>query len=266
MNSFISFFYEGNECIGCISEDKTYLLDYRDMAECITSGFDTSGKKEIKTATLLKLRAPLTPPKIICLGWNYAEHNKELKASDNKPVIFLKPPTSVIGPNEAIILPKISKQVEHEIELGIVIGKKGKHIDAEEALEYVAGYTIILDITARDLQNEARKKGDPWDICKGLDTFAPIGPCIVPKEYVQEPGNLAMELKVNGNTRQKTNTREMIKKPPEIVSYISGYMTLQAGDVIASGTPSGVGPIKHGDVIDSEIEKIGSMRNHAVNE
>ena len=236
------------------------------MVECIASGFDASGKKEIKTASKIKLNAPLLPPKIIGLGWNYAEHNKELKASDSNPVVFLKPPTSVIGPDEAIILPKISKQVEHEIELGIVIGKKGKHIGAEEAIEYIAGYTIILDITARDLQWEARKKGDPWDICKGMDTFAPIGPCIVPKEYIQEPGNLEMELKVNGKTRQKTSTKEMIKKPLEVVSYVSEYMSLQAGDVIASGTPAGVGPIKDGDVIDSEIEKIGRMKNYAVNE
>lgn len=251
--------------MGCVSENKTYELPHKDMRECIESGFDCSEKKEIRGIDY-KLKAPLMPPKIIGLGWNYAEHNKELKSSDSKPIVFLKPPTSVIGPNEAIILPRISNQVEHEIELGIVIGKKGKHVDSPEALEYVAGYTIILDITARDLQWEARKKGDPWDICKGLDSFAPIGPCIVPKEYVPDPGNLAMELKVNGQTKQKSNTKEMIKKPPEIVSYISGYMTLDIGDVIASGTPSGVGPIKDGDVIDSEIEKIGSMRNYAINE
>jgi 2-keto-4-pentenoate hydratase/2-oxohepta-3-ene-1,7-dioic acid hydratase in catechol pathway len=236
------------------------------MLECIASGFEASGKKEIKSDVQMKLVAPLIPPKIIGLGWNYSGHNKELKSVDNKPIIFLKPSTSVIGPDGAIKLPRISSQVEHEIELGIVIGKKGKHIGIEEAQDHIAGYTIILDITARDLQWEARKKGDPWDICKGMDTFAPIGPCIVPKEYITDPGNLSMELKVNGKTKQKSNTRDMIMKPAQVVSYVSEFMTLMPGDVIASGTPEGVGPIKDGDVIDSEIENIGRMRNYAVNE
>ncbi|MFZ2456892.1 MAG: fumarylacetoacetate hydrolase family protein [Candidatus Altiarchaeia archaeon] len=266
MISFISFLYEGKAHVGCVSGKKTYILPYRGMIECIASGFDSSGKKEITPGARIKLSSPLIPPKIIGLGWNYAEHNKELKSADNKPIIFLKPSTSVIGPNEAIKLPDISSQVEHEIELGIVIGKKGKHIGPEEAQDYIAGYTMILDITARDLQWEARKKGDPWDICKGMDTFAPIGPCIVPKEYIKDPGNLFLELKVNGKTKQKSNTGDMLLKPAQIVSYVSGYMTLMPGDVIASGTPEGVGPIKDGDVIDSEIEEIGRMRNYAVNE
>jgi acylpyruvate hydrolase len=265
MISFISFFYEGAERVGCVSGGKAYVLAHRDMLECIAAGFDCSGKKEIMHKEY-KLKAPIIPQKIIGLGWNYAEHNKELKSAGNKPIIFLKPSTSVIGPDEAIKLPKISSQVEHEIELGIVIGKKGKHVSVEGAQEHIAGYTMILDITARDLQWEARKKGDPWDICKGMDSFAPIGPCIAPKEYIQDPGNLSMELKVNGKTKQKSNTRDMIMKPAQVVSYISDFMTLMPGDVIASGTPEGVGPIKDGDVIDSEIEMIGRMRNYAVNE
>jgi len=264
MISFISFFYEGVERVGCISGSKAYALPYKDMLECIIANFDPSGKKEI--CDEYKLKAPIIPQKIVGLGWNYSEHSKELKSVDNKPIIFLKPSTSVIGPNDSIKLPKISSQVEHEIELGIVIGKKGKHIGIEEAQDHIAGYTIILDITARDLQWEARKKGDPWDICKGMDTFAPIGPCIVPKEYILNPGNLAMEVKVNGKTKQKSNTRDMIMKPSQVLSYVSEYMTLMPGDIIASGTPEGVGPIKDGDVIDSQIESIGRMRNYSVNE
>ena len=262
MISFISFFYEGVEGVGCIYEGKAYSLPYKDMLECIITGFDASRKKEIGKE--YKLKAPIIPQKIVGLGWNYSEHSKELKSLDNKPIVFLKPSTSVIGPNESIKIPKISSQVEHEIELGIVIGQKGKHIGIEEVQDHIAGYTIILDITARDLQWEARKKGDPWDISKGMDTFAPIGPCIVPKEYIPDPGNLSMELKVNGKTKQKSNTRDMIMKPSQVVSYVSEYMTLMPGDVIASGTPEGVGPIKDGDVIDSQIEKIGLMRNYAV--
>ena len=264
MISFISFFYEGAERVGCISGSKAYLLPYKDMFECIIANFDPSGKKEV--CDEYKLKTPIIPRKIVGLGWNYSEHNKELKSADNKPIVFLKPSTSVIGPNEAIKLPKISSQVEHEIELGIVIAKKGKHIAIEEAQDYIAGYTIILDITARDLQWEARKKGDPWDICKGMDSFAPIGPCIVPKDYIPEAGNLSMELKVNGKTRQKSNTKEMIMKPAQVVSYVSEFMTLMPGDIIASGTPEGVGRIKDGDVIDSKIEMIGSIRNYAVSE
>jgi acylpyruvate hydrolase len=266
MISFISFLYRGEAHVGCVSGNRTYVLPYDDMRECIVAGFDTSGKKELGSPARIKLLAPLLPSKIIGLGWNYAEHNKELKSSDNKPVVFLKPSTSVIGPDEAIKLPKISSQVEHEIELGIVIRRKGKYVGVEEAQDHIAGYTIILDITARDLQWEARKKGDPWDICKGMDSFAPIGPCIVPKEHIADPGNLRMELKINGRTRQKSSTCEMIKKPAQVVSYVSEFMTLLPGDVIASGTPEGVGPIKDGDVLDSEIEMIGHMRNYAVDE
>jgi len=266
MISFISFLFEGETHVGCVSGNKIYALPYKDMRECIVSGFDTSGKKELKSGAQIRLAAPLMPSKIVGLGWNYAEHNKELNSSDSKPIVFLKPSTSVIGPDDVIKLPKISKQVEHEIELGIVIGKKGKHIGVEDAQDHIAGYTIILDITARDLQWDARKKGDPWDVCKGMDTFAPIGPCIVPKEYIADAGNLLMELKVNGMTKQRSSTCDMIKKPAQVVSYVSEFMSLLPGDVIASGTPPGVGPIKDGDVIDSEIQNIGAMRNHAVNE
>jgi len=265
MNSFASFIHKERERVGVIAGEKTFLLPYGDMLECIDAGFNTSKKKEIKPSEI-RLLAPIIPPKIIGLGWNYRAHNKELKAGEGKPIIFYKPPSSVIGPDEKIILPKKSKQVEHEIELGIVIGKKGKNINAKDALNHIAGYTIILDITARDLQWEARKKGDPWDVCKGFDTFAPIGPGIVPKEFISDPGSLTLELKVNGKTRQKSNTSDMIMNPAEVVSYVSEYMTLQNGDVIASGTPEGVGAIKDGDVIESEIEGIGKMRNYVAGE
>ena len=265
MNSFISYTCKGVPGTGVISGGKTYALPYKDMRECIASGFDTTRKKDINTGGI-KLLSPILPSKIVCLGWNYAKHVKERKPAGGGPIIFLKPSTSVIGPDDSIILPKISKQVEHEIELGIVVGKKGKDISLDKADEYIAGYTIILDMTARDLQAEARKKGDPWDVCKGFDTFAPIGPGIVPKKYVPDAGRLALELKVNGKPRQKSNTSEMLMKPPEIVSYVSEYMTLEAGDVIASGTPEGVGLVKDGDVIESTIEKIGYMRNYAINE
>jgi 2-keto-4-pentenoate hydratase/2-oxohepta-3-ene-1,7-dioic acid hydratase in catechol pathway len=265
MNSFISYTCKGKAGVGLISGGKTYILPYRDMRECIKAGFDTSRKKDINTGGI-KLMPPLIPTKIIGLGWNYAKHKKELKCSDDKPIMFLKPSSAVIGPDDSIILPKASKHVEHEIELGIVIGKTGKNISADKANDYIAGYTIILDITARDLQWGARKKGDPWDVCKGFDTFAPIGPGIVPKKFVPDPGNLSLELKVNGKTKQRSNTSDMLMKPEEIVSYVSEYMTLELGDVIASGTPEGVGPIKDGDVIESTIEKIGYMRNYAIAE
>ena len=161
---------------------------------------------------------------------------------------------------DKIILPQISKQVEHEIELGVVIGRDGKNIPKKKALDHVAGYTIILDITARDLQWDARRKGDPWDLCKGFDTFAPMGPGI-PKRYVKDPGSLDLELKVNGVTRQRSNTSDMINAVDDVISYLSSFFTLKAGDVIATGTPEGVGPLVHGDRVDAKIAVIGSISN-----
>ncbi len=202
----------------------------------------------------------LKPSKILCLGKNYAKHAEEMKSEVPKePIIFLKPPSSLLGPDETIILPNKSKKVHHEVELAVIIGRRGKNISREEAMKHVLGYTIFLDITARDLQEEARRKGMPWSICKGFDTFAPIGPRIVPANKV-DPHNLEIGLKVNNELRQKSNTSEMLFKIPEIIEYISSIMTLEVGDIIATGTPEGVGELKDGNVVEAWIQDIGVLR------
>ena len=208
----------------------------------------------------------LKPSKIVCLGRNYAEHAKEMKSEvPSKPVIFLKPPSSLIGPNQSIILPEESRNVHHEVELAVIISKRAKNVDMDRAMEYVLGYTILLDITARDLQNEAKRKGLPWSVSKGYDTFAPVGPRIVPGDEM-DPHNLEIGLKVNGEIRQKGNTAQMIFKIPQIISYISSIMTLERGDIIATGTPSGVGKIEDGDVIEAWIEGIGLLKEKVIRE
>ncbi|MBN2251395.1 MAG: fumarylacetoacetate hydrolase family protein [Candidatus Altiarchaeota archaeon] len=234
------------------------------MRECILNGFDTSGKKKLEGS--VKLLAPVMPSKIVGLGWNYAAHNRELKCADDKQIVFLKPASSVIGPEENIILPEISKQVEHEVELGVVVARDCRNVAVEDAPGCIAGYTIALDITARDLQWKAREKGGPWDICKGMDSFAPIGPWIITRKEVPDPHKLGISLKVNGEIRQKSNTRDMIHSVEEALSYVSGFFTLKTGDVIATGTPEGVGPLKDGDLVEAEIESIGCLRNHAAAE
>ena len=208
----------------------------------------------------------LRPSKIICLGRNYAEHAKELGHEVPKePVIFLKPPSSLIGPNGAIILPRKSKRVDHEVELAVIIGKRGRRIPRERAMDYVLGYTILMDITARDLQWEAKRRGLPWTVSKGFDTFAPVGPRVVDKREL-DVSDLELGLKVNGELRQLARTSEMIFKIPEIIEYVSGIMTLEPGDIIATGTPAGVGPLRHGDKVEAWIEGIGKLQEDVLAE
>ena len=208
----------------------------------------------------------LRPSKIVCLGRNYAEHAKELGHEvPEEPVIFLKPPSALVGPNQAIILPRKSKHVDHEVELAVIIGKRAKGVRAEKAMDYVLGYTILLDITARDLQWEAKRKGLPWTVAKGFDTFAPIGPRIVDRRELRID-DLEIGLKVNGEVRQLARTSEMIFKVPEIIEYVSGIMTLEPGDIIATGTPAGVGPLRHGDKVEAWIKGIGKLEEDVLAE
>ena len=191
--------------------------------------------------------------KIICLARTYKKHAEEMKTDVTKePILFLKPSSSVIFERETIIIPKISKSVHHEVELGVVIGKKGKNIKKKKAMDYILGYALGLDITARDLQSEAKKKGWPWSISKGFDTFAPIS-TVVLKEEIPNPHNLDILLKVNEEIRQKSNTSFMIYSIEEIVEFISKIMTLEPGDLILTGTPEGVSEIKNNDMIKAEI-------------
>lgn len=204
---------------------------------------------------MVRLLAPLQPSKIICVGRNYAEHAREQNVEvPDIPLLFMKPPTAVIGPGENIILPPQSKQVEHEGELGIVIGKIGRWIQANEALDYVMGYTVANDVTARDLQ---RRDGQ-WTRGKGFDTFCPVGPWI---ETELDPTDVLVQTRVNGEMRQMSSTREMIFPVEQLIAFISSVMTLLPGDLILTGTPAGIGPLLPSDVVEVSVEGIGSLKN-----
>jgi 2-keto-4-pentenoate hydratase/2-oxohepta-3-ene-1,7-dioic acid hydratase in catechol pathway len=195
------------------------------------------------------------PTKIIAIGLNYLDHAKELNMEiPEYPLIFMKPPTAVIGDGEIIIYPPQTQELHYEGELGIVIGKKARNISIEAAKQYIAGYTCANDVTARDLQ---RMDGQ-WTRSKSFDTFCPLGPRIV-KDV--DPTNLAIATRVNGVTKQSSNTNQMIFNAFKLVSFISAIMTLLPGDVISTGTPPGVGEIRVGDVVEVEIEGIGILRN-----
>jgi len=219
-------------------------------------GFKKTGEKF--ALSKVKLLAPCRPGKVISLGLNYREHVKEMKmAAPLNPVIFLKAPSAVIGTGEAIICPKISNHVDFEAELAIVIRKKAKNVSAKDALEYVLGYTCFNDVTARDLQ---RFDGQ-WARAKSFDTFAPMGPWIVSGI---DGDSLKIETFLNGKKKQSSNTGDMVFSVAEIVSFVSEAMTLNPGDVISTGTPPGVGPMKKGDKIKIKIGGIGELVNTVV--
>ena len=206
----------------------------------------------------VKLLAPCIPSKVVCLGLNYHSHARELKLQiPQSPLLFLKPTTAVIGPEDKIIYPEMSQQVDYEGELGVVMKKKARRVSPQEALDYVLGYTCFNDVTARDLQN----RDGQWTRCKGFDNFAPFGPCI---ETEFDPTNAPIETYLNGELRQRGNTNDLIFPVTETISFISRVMTLLPGDVIATGTPSGIGPMKPGDIIEIKITPIGVLRNYVV--
>ena len=208
----------------------------------------------------VKLLAPCLPSKIVALGLNYRDHAEEVKIPlPKEPLLFLKPSTSVIGPGEAIVYPKMSKRVDYEAELAVVIGKVAKGVSEERVGEYILGYTCLNDVTARDLQPQ----NGQWTTAKGFDTFAPIGPWIVTDI---DPHHLDVASYLNGERRQHSNTKNLIFDPRQLVSFISRVMTLLPGDVIATGTPSGIGPMAVGDKIEVVIEGIGTLSNEVVAE
>jgi 2-keto-4-pentenoate hydratase/2-oxohepta-3-ene-1,7-dioic acid hydratase in catechol pathway len=205
----------------------------------------------------VRLLAPLVPGKIIAIGRNYPEHAAEHGVEiPETPLLFLKPPSSVIGPNEPVILPPQSQRVEHEAELAVVIARSGRWIPMQRVRDHILGYTIANDVTARDLQ---RRDGQ-WTRAKGFDTFCPLGPWI---ETELDPADVLVTCRVNGQIRQMASTREMVFNIPQLVVYISSIMTLEAGDVILTGTPAGVDEILPGDLLECEVEGIGVLRNPA---
>jgi 2-keto-4-pentenoate hydratase/2-oxohepta-3-ene-1,7-dioic acid hydratase in catechol pathway len=203
----------------------------------------------------VKLFAPAEPGKIICVGRNYAEHAKELGNDVPKvPLIFLKPSSSIINPGDTILLPPQSQQVEHEGELVAVIGKRGRNITAEQARDHILGYTVGNDITARDLQ----KSDGQWTRAKGFDTFCPFGPWI---DTDFDISDALITCKVSSQPRQMASTRDMVFSVGTLVAFISSVMTLEPGDLLFTGTPAGVGPLKDGDEVVVEIEGLGSLSN-----
>jgi 2-keto-4-pentenoate hydratase/2-oxohepta-3-ene-1,7-dioic acid hydratase in catechol pathway len=200
-----------------------------------------------------ELRAPVRPSKIVCIGRNYAAHAKELGHEVPKePLLFLKPPSSIIGPGEAVVLRAESDKVEHEGELGVVLGKRASRVTREEALSYVLGYTCVNDVTARDLQ----KTDGQWSRAKGFDTFCPVGPWI---ETDLDPTDLEVRCLVDGVVRQQGRTSQMIFDVATLVAYVSRAFTLEPGDLIATGTPEGVGPLAPGNRVTVAIEGLGEL-------
>ncbi|OHB25235.1 MAG: acylpyruvase [Desulfuromonadaceae bacterium GWC2_58_13] len=197
--------------------------------------------------------------KVVCLARNYSDHIRELgNETPEKPVLFIKPSSSVIGNREPVVIPDFSKDCHHEVELAVLIGKWAKNVNAKDALDYVAGYGVALDMTLRDVQNDLKKKGLPWEIAKGFDTACPLSD-FVPAGEVANPHNLRITLKVNDQLRQDGSTAQMMLRIPEIVQAVSAVFTLEEGDVILTGTPAGVGPVKGGDRMVAEIEGVGRL-------
>jgi len=203
----------------------------------------------------VRLLAPVQPSKIVCIGRNYAEHAKEHDVEVPKvPLLFLKPPSSILNPGDAIVLPPQSLQVEHEAELVVVMRKRTRNVIVEHAQDYIFGYTVGNDITARDLQ---RSDGQ-WTRAKGFDTFCPFGPW-VDTEF--DPSDAIITCRVSGQPRQMASTRDMVFNVSMLIAFISAVMTLEPGDLIFTGTPAGVSPLKDGDEVVVEIEGLGRLSN-----
>jgi len=206
------------------------------------------------------IKRKVTLGKLVCLARSYRKHAEEMHTSiTENPLLFLKPASSVIFSGESIIIPGLSKCLHHEVELGVVISKKCKNVEQKEALDFVLGYCVALDITARDIQDEAKRFGLPWTIAKGFDTFAPISEVVL-KDRIPNPNNLDLLLKVNGELKQNSNTKYMIYSVEKIIEFISSIMTLEEGDLILTGTPEGVGEIVKGDVLEAKLGTFCSLK------
>ncbi len=213
----------------------------------------------MKTAKIPATYQEFPIGKIVCLARNYAEHARELgNETPAAPVLFMKPSSSVIGAGEAVRIPSYSQECHYEVELAVLIGKQCRAVAVDNALEYVAGYGVGIDMTLRDVQNQLKSKGLPWEIAKGFDTACPLSD-FVPTGAVADPHALNLKLAVNGEVRQDGWSSDMINRIPQIVAHISGIFTLEPGDVILTGTPAGVGQVGAGDVMTAEIGTVGRL-------
>jgi 2-keto-4-pentenoate hydratase/2-oxohepta-3-ene-1,7-dioic acid hydratase in catechol pathway len=252
--SVLDLLEEGLFSVDLLSEVRAFVEDHR--------------LTEQLTVPEAKLLAPIpNPPRIIALGLNYAAHAAEGgRKPPKEPIFFVKASTSVVGPDEPVVCPSNVGRIDHEVELAVVIGKAGRRISRAKAEDYIAGYTILNDVTARDMQKRDMAASNPWFMSKSFDTFGPMGPCIVLPDEIEEPVELDLSLRVNGEVKQKSNTRDLIFSVPELIHRLSRHISLQPGDVISTGTPAGISPIEPGDVMEAEIEGIGVLRNSVVAE
>jgi 5-oxopent-3-ene-1,2,5-tricarboxylate decarboxylase/2-hydroxyhepta-2,4-diene-1,7-dioate isomerase len=209
------------------------------------------------------MRAPVQrPPKIVALGLNYALHAKEGNFQVPKePIIFVKAGSSVVGPGETVRIPRGIGRMDHEVELAVVIGTQATRVRKRDAGRYIAGYTVVNDVTARDLQMSDLDKKHPWFRSKSFDTFTPMGPWIVTADAIKTPLRVNVECRVNGNIRQRANTRDLVFDIPTIMEFVTRYITLEPGDIISTGTPEGIGPIRGGDTVVCRVDNIGELRN-----
>jgi 2-keto-4-pentenoate hydratase/2-oxohepta-3-ene-1,7-dioic acid hydratase in catechol pathway len=237
---------------GMIEGDAVYAL----AGELSEENLSVEGKEPVARLEDARLLAPVEPSKVVCVGRNYKEHAAELgNAMPTEPLLFLKAPSAIVGHGDAIELPPQSERVEHEGELAVVIGRKCRNVsEDEDPLAYVLGYTCVNDVTARDLQ----RKDVQFTRAKSFDTFCPVGPYFVTG---LDPTDLRVETRVNGEVRQSGRTSAMAFPVPFLIRYISNVMTLNPGDLIATGTPAGVGPLLDGDTVEVEVEGVGTLRN-----
>jgi 2-keto-4-pentenoate hydratase/2-oxohepta-3-ene-1,7-dioic acid hydratase in catechol pathway len=214
------------------------------------------------TLAQVRLLPPCSPSKIVCVGRNYREHARELgNQVPTEPLIFLKPPSSLIAHNDSIVYPSLSARVDYEGELGVVIGKTARRVKAADAAACILGYTPVNDVTARDLQ----KKDGQWTRGKGFDTFCPVGPAIVPREEV-DLAKVRVRTLVDGRTVQDAPVSDMLFPIEVVIEYVTRFLTLEPGDLIATGTPPGVGPLTSGNIVRVEIDGVGALENLVVSE
>ena len=250
----VRFDQEGRSGYGILDGEKIQPIWENPFAGITATG-------EVLALADVTLLAPCEPSKIVALGLNYRDHAAEFgHPVPDEPLIFLKPSTAVIGPDAAIIYPRMSRRVDYEAELAVVMGKTAHRVPEDQALEYVLGYTCMNDVTARDLQ----KKDGQFTRAKGFDTFAAMGPWI--ETAVGDPDNVTVEAHLNGERRQHGNTNNMVFGVRRLIAFISEVMTLLPGDVISTGTPSGIGPMRPGDVVEVRVEGIGTLRNRVLAE
>jgi 2-keto-4-pentenoate hydratase/2-oxohepta-3-ene-1,7-dioic acid hydratase in catechol pathway len=240
-------------------EDARYGLADDDTITLISDEpFAAWEREDVVDLVGAHLLAPVVPTKIVCVGLNYKDHAKELKHKlPADPIIFLKPSTAVNAPNGAIEIPKCSSRVDYEGELAIVVGRRARRVKRQDARHHILGYTCANDVTARDLQ----KADGQWTRAKSFDGFCPMGPWI---ETDLDPLDLKIETLLNGEVVQSARTSDMVFDPFDLLSFVSGVMTLLPGDVVLTGTPGGIGPMRAGDVVDVRIEGIGTLQNKVV--